>query len=569
MDTPTSEKHSNAENSAMLGSGKWKVVQQTYGTLAKDDSFANAVTLRRDLRQRRSLEDDLPTPWFVDPHVWWRHPFARMMNAWLILLLDFWIYFEDPINESHVKFTQEGFGQVFGFCLSWNDDGQHSLRFVLLIASLISALYIGNEWVHHRFLRDWMGLSAFTENKGAFFVKLACLPFTLYIGSHIYNLSVSGNLRGPIDDQTHVPFHSMAAFFQYGSVFLDVLTLIQVTDVVLQDRDVYGDWAASIKVIWNDACGGWVRIIMVWVCGPALLGALYFAIYAFGYGSISLQWDSGFLANGCGGLNACQRTLVASVIIFCDLLQVSQDWEFPTFDKAEDTMVVGTFEQEVSCNCLANFLQMITGMLGFLPEWVYDLFSVHMDGAWMIYGPLFCSLCADLFCAKNQFTYVPANYGQYKDGTLDRVWNIKDVTFLDSIFNARGDLVHPEFVTFAERHDPTSDSFNATSVATDHLLNTHVLDFGYKWLAATPGIFAILAFICLVYGGEHYWQQPVTLAAVKQYASSSLQSWLRKSDKSAPSLESSSSSPLAVKDHEKEKEPKKRRQVEDKPHEMP
>lgn len=442
-------------------------------------------------------------PWFVDPRVRWRHPVPRIAVTLVVMALDFFIYGEDPVQASRVEYVFPVMGHIYGLLILWPSGvGEVLLRLVLIILSLVLGIYVGRQWLHHRFLRNCCRLSMFDGDKGVWFVELIVLPFALYAAAIVNNLLVTGTVNAPLSARTYRPYYQWGRVWQYISAFLDVASIVQVVDVVLQDRQVYPDWAVWAKRVWNDEYNGWVRVVAVWVVSPLALAGVYTAIANTGLDKGDIRWDSRVF----GGFGAFGRTLVVSVITICDVLNVAQDWEFPTFDRPLEIMVVGTFQQELSFPCLDRLIERLRQTCVTMPPGFWRLFHITITGGWLMYGPLLGSLMADLSCGNGQFRYDPADYGQYVHNGTRRVWVIRDTSLLERAYRD-GTLVRPELVTFAARQDPADAFFDSASSATDVELNSvrGPLD-SMAWAALLPGVFAIAVFTFLVWGGERYWR---------------------------------------------------------------
>lgn len=452
------------------------------------------------LRMKR-LTTAKGVPWFVNPRVWWRHPALRIAVTILIMALDFYIYGEDPVQDSRVEYSFPVLGHIYGLLALWPAEaGLILLRLVIILAFLALGVYVGRQWLHHRLLRDRLGLTMFEENKGTLAAMVVTLPFTLAAGAIVYNLLVTGTVTGPISSRTYRPYNEWGKFWQYISVFLDVSTIAQVLDVTLQDREVYPNWARGPKRIWNDKWGGWVRIVAVWVAFPALLACLYAAIASTGHDPHEIRWNNPVI-----GLTELSRTVVVSAIIICDVLQVAQDWEFPTFDRPLDIMIVGTFYTDLSCNLLERALGWLARPFSFIRPSLLSFFRLSVTGGWLMYGPLLGSLAADLSCGNTQFRYKPEKYGQYVDNS-SHIWGIRDTALLDLAYDT-GTLVRPELITLAARRDPLNQFYNATSSATDIALSSrHSEHSNLAILALLPGIMAMVSLGVLLWGGERYWK---------------------------------------------------------------
>merc|ERR1719367_81670 len=105
-----------------------------------------------------------------------------------------------------------------------------------------------------------------------------CIFINFYLGALAYNLIESGSTDRPLTSNTHMEFYKWGKVFQIFSVFLDIISIVMITDAVLQDRNYYPEWAARFKSAWNDSCGGWVRVLAVWAATALLTAATSYGI---------------------------------------------------------------------------------------------------------------------------------------------------------------------------------------------------------------------------------------------------------------------------------------------------
>merc|ERR1719361_211546 len=97
--------------------------------------------------------------WLIDPKVWWRHPAFRIFVPIFIMGLDFFVYGEDPVNDSRVEYNFPILGHWFGLLCLWPDETSRIVYRVVIIAlSTLVGMYVGRQWFHHRFLRGWCNL---------------------------------------------------------------------------------------------------------------------------------------------------------------------------------------------------------------------------------------------------------------------------------------------------------------------------------------------------------------------------------------------------------------------------
>eukprot|EP00929_Paragymnodinium_shiwhaense_P042140 TRINITY_DN21858_c0_g1_i1.p1 TRINITY_DN21858_c0_g1~~TRINITY_DN21858_c0_g1_i1.p1 ORF type:complete len:610 (-),score=40.34 TRINITY_DN21858_c0_g1_i1:60-1889(-) len=477
----------------------------------------NIRPTRTSMQARNSTVERLK--WVSNPHIGFRHPLARMIVVCTILGLDFYLYGEDPVNDSYVEANLPGLGHLYNFVLTlWRfpdiGGGIQFLRLCLILLAAACGAYLGRRWVHHRFLRDYLGLSMFTGCRGTFFVMGGTTGVTLILAVGVHNMLMWGDADSQITGATGMQMRSFGKLTQSCSATADIVAIIQIFDTVLQDRYRYPAFLASFKKIYIDTWGGWVRVVMAWVALVVLVAATIGAILATGQDGIT--WDS----RRVGGLSEVGRTCLLSIIVFCDLFTVFQDWEFPTFQDAIEadvhTLVAGTFQTQLSCNvvatcwagCITWFRETcLYRLLGCVRLPGPEFFQLVVTGQWLTYGPLFCVVCLDLFCTRTQVMYEPKNYGQYVDINTQRVWTIVDTDYLALAYTA-GTLKKADMITYAARRNTTTGLPLDGSAATDVELNSIYLAdseswaTGVKYLFTLPGLSMIVGFICLVGGAE-------------------------------------------------------------------
>lgn len=442
-------------------------------------------------------DDDTPS-WVVNPYIWWRHPDARIFITFVILCLDFFIFGEDPIQESHVEYTCPGLGHMYSLLLDWPEElSLRMLRVAIIVTCISLSAYVSRQWVHHRLFRDTLKLTMFEDNKGAFFVMLAGEGLALmFVCPFVYNLCVSGNLNEPLNARTFRPFNWWGNVWQRISVSLDILTILSVTDMVLQDKHLYPEFAGGAKKLWV----GWLRVLSTWGLGLASVAFAFWAIHHSGQGQV-FHWDNRTI----GGNTIATRTFFAGACAFFDILNLVQDWEFPTFDSSDiDIYITGTFVDTISCPALSRLVQKFCDVLRLFPPQFGEVFRLNISGKWFAYASVWGSLVADLLCLKSQFTYSPEQFGQYVNPVTQRIWNIVDPHYLDLAYDA-GELVRPELVTW-EARNPGHPAFNATSASTDVELNARLADSGWRWITLAPGPISIVAFTLVVTRAEKFWE---------------------------------------------------------------
>lgn len=103
--------------------------------------------------------------------------------------MDFFIYAEDPIQDSNSEAALPVVGNVVTFVgFQYPDSGGLSFLKVLMVLLFgFLGLYVGRVYVHHKLLRDRWRVNMFEEDKGTFTVMGITMVWFLYFGSILYN----------------------------------------------------------------------------------------------------------------------------------------------------------------------------------------------------------------------------------------------------------------------------------------------------------------------------------------------------------------------------------------------
>lgn len=448
--------------------------------------------------------------------VWWRHPVARILMTWVILILDMYIYVEDPLNDSHVEYTSVAMGPILGLVSFWAAPtvGLAFLRLFILLASFVIAVVVGRKFIVKWLLRDKMQLSAF-EGDGPFGCQegTLCITFLMscacwYLGSVFYS-AVTVDQLDSLSNEIFLLFRPSKQFrhvnqcWQALSVLADILTILTVLDVCLQDRRHYGHWLPSLKRFWCESFGGWVRIGVTWV---AIIGGA--SVATWGLFSSSKELDNAIVAPVIlGGSSEITRSIVAAILIFTDLLVCVQDWDFPTFYEPLEieakTKVLGLFATEIRIAWLTRLLRLLPipscGLWKRLERYLPSLddFTVKISGKWMQYGPLVCVMMIDLFYTYVQISYKPSDFGQYADAQDHFVWTITDQAMIDMAYS-RGVLKNESLVSWAARRNLTTGEPLPLAIG-DVKTNCRYTGSSAKYVGVVIGLLAILGFFCTLW----------------------------------------------------------------------
>jgi hypothetical protein len=101
------------------------------------------------------------------------------------------------------------------------------------------------------------------------------------------------------------------------------MTFIMITDTVLQDTTKYPNWCVCGKRIWNEACGGFFRVIFVWIIVAISTGVIFGGIL-FATEATNLVADMSDGAVSGMWSNELSRAALVCVIAMVDLFIVFQ-----------------------------------------------------------------------------------------------------------------------------------------------------------------------------------------------------------------------------------------------------
>lgn len=451
------------------------------------------------MRTRSTLKDiyvSKPVGHMVDFRAWWRHPVARVFVAFLVLVLDMYLYGEDPINEAHVEANFFGLGHLYVLLMSWPSSWSLGLFRVFLIVTFgVFGAYVGRQWIHHRFLRDRLKLTMFADCKGTWFIMANTVVISLLASCFVYNLAASSSEQ--IGGAMGIQLRSFAKISQCCSVSADLIALTMILDSVLQDEEKYRQFLPSVKRAWRRTWGGWMRVLAAWIFlfGSAIV--LSVSVIFAGKEHAVVEWDR----SGAPGLDDVTRACLVCLIIFCDLFVIVQDWEFPSFSidlQTDPILIAGTFQEKLNCDILkrliTKFPPLPTSLRRFLPP--AEFFQLEVTGKWMTYGPLMGIILIDLFCMRAQVFYEPTNFGQYVDPSF-RIWTITDEEFLGQVYEA-GILKDG---SASQISYSTRSSLPAVSES-DYRLSARYIGSSFKYAAAVLGFVMIVAFFLCTWVGD-------------------------------------------------------------------
>lgn len=438
-------------------------------------------------------------PCIVNPRIWWRHPLLRLIAVWSILFLDFFIYAVDPAQDSHVTYAFFGVAEDF-FVLKWPEKLVHQISRVVLfiVVSLIGFLF-GRFVIHHKFLRDLCGLQMFSENNGTlivdFLVWVICFEMIL---PYPVNLIESGTTTGPITEPSVYRYAQWGKFWQTTAAIADTLAIVTISDAVMQDRTVWPEFAPRLKRIWNDAAGGWVRVIAAWAGFFVMLPLIVYGLWC------NDKTNGIYDVERVRGLRTTQwmRVSIASFLTCVDITTVLQDWEFPSFNSPLDFKVVGSFSNVLEIKCLTNLARPISKVITCIPEAFWENFHFKMSGKWLAYLPALGALLMDLYyLVRTIFAYDPLKFAQYA-GPDCTIYIIMNETTVDRLFKD-GSII-PE--TADQISWDARQGYNAPGERDRHITSRYCGSPGiYSILALSVGLLAGFAFVVLIIRAEYYW----------------------------------------------------------------
>lgn len=330
---------------------------------------------------------------------------------------------------------------------------------------------------------------------GTWAVMLFTVAVSLFCGSIVWNILISGSGLEPITGAMVIQNQTFGKIAQCGTWLGDLVTVVMVWDSMFQDFTTWPDWARGWKNIWTNSCNGWLRVLVVWGGVLSSTTAVFIGVWASGEGGTGIQWDNGVT-------NELGRTFIVSVITAVDCMIVIQDWAFPTFqeDLSANIKIAGTFENEIKIDFVQRFMDYLK-KLPIVKQLVEsDFFSFVVTGKWLNYGPLFVIISLDLNMMKNQVIYTPQDFGQYTDPSTGHIWTITDEAYLAQAYT-KGVLSNATLITWEARRGAANLT---ASILTDYVSESRWEEIGYglKGIAMFPGLFALICFILSVKMGN-------------------------------------------------------------------
>lgn len=451
------------------------------------------------------MEDGKKLPALIDPKRCFRHPWMRMLLSLLIVFLDFIIFAEDPIQDSEIECNLPVVGNVVNMVIArWPSDGLVVLKIFMLLIGIIVGCFLGRQVIHHRVLRDWLHLKAFRDkgeikDQGSFFcMGIAVIP-SIFIASKIYNAMVGDNAP-QVGSNLGITNREFGKIAQCGTWLGDLATIVMVWDAMLQDPNMYVNWAKSFKGVYINGCNGWLRVLFTWGLAGVSTALLFVSVFSAG-GNGPYSWKS----NGLVFSNEVSRVIVVMLIHMVDVIIVMQDWDFPSFKNPPlEVKVAGTFSHDIQCcKCLSRILD-------------NPIFLIRIAGKWMNYGPLIVIIMLDMNMLKNQIIYDPAAFGQYTDPN-GAIYTIIDQNYTNRYF-VDGLLIDDEaagMISYEARwgrlgtKDTNLTAWEITSIESDIYTPTRYFGTmtGLTMFFAGMAILSILFFIFSIWYGNRLYRR--------------------------------------------------------------
>ncbi|XP_077567090.1 transmembrane protein 117 isoform X1 [Stigmatopora nigra] len=400
---------------------------------------------------------------------YFKHPWSRMVVAYLVIFFNFLIFAEDPVSHSQKEARMVVVGNCFSFLFSkYPGAGWSFLKVICWMLAIFTGLLAGKFVFHQLIFGRYLRLKVFREDHGSWMTMFFSTVLFLFIFSHIYNLFLwmSGNMESHIvTDYMGIRNESLMKMAAVGTWMGDFVTAWMVTDMMLQDENSYPHWGKSARNFWKK---GNNRIVLFWIVLVSLTSVVVLVIV-----TDWICWDKlnrGFLPS-----DEVSRAFLASFILVFDLLIVMQDWEFPHFMGNVDINLPGLPTTEFNIR------------LPFCKDVIKEEYRIHITGKWFNYGIIFLVMILDLNMWKNQIFYQPYEYGQYV-GPGQKIYTVEKPETLDRF--DRGTL------TYEWRKSNVDSNTNRTFLDEDMFLNSRFVDAAMplKCLAIVPSLMAFFAF---------------------------------------------------------------------------
>jgi hypothetical protein len=394
-----------------------------------------------------------------------RHPYTRIGTCLLMISIQFCFNAENVVSRSHAEMKWAMVGPAMNFLIrQWPMQDLLWLmatKVGMVAAFVFAAIFAARKYVHP-FLREYLQLSMFAGSRGDVCCVLMVIIPVLYAGAQAYNTIVLNAVATDDIPKYYLSDSMSTSNSQYYSHrqtcdwIVCLLTLVVVVDGVLQDRVHFKQWQEFRKHQWITAKQGFQRVLAVWILAGALsllglwLGDACFALRA--------EDEENFIGRGLFGTDEVSQITLCSLLFALRLTIVMQDYEFPQFGHTEDTRIAGTIAQgrftiyylpgakkmlEAAEAAAERAQQMAASAAGMgddddgtegpaspnprLTQWREQKgeeedgderkwsFQIHLDGKWLVYGPLLLMLCLDAHTLYQLLEYSPNEYAQYAD----------------------------------------------------------------------------------------------------------------------------------------------------------
>ncbi|XP_020620095.1 transmembrane protein 117-like [Orbicella faveolata] len=359
-------------------------------------------------KRRYEKEESRPEP--RRSRYLFRHPYSRLITAYLVVFCNFLIFAEDPVSHSYRECIIDVIGDIYTFIfIRWPRGSFSLIKFSCWMFAILLGMCVGKWIIHGWFFCKKLKLKMFTEDgQGSWMVMFLTALFSLFCFSFAYNGFLM--LEGKYMDKMHASnrmgmenqtFMKVAAICTWLG---DFITAWMVTDMMLQGAQ-YAHWAPALRRFWKQ---GLNRVYAFWFVFVSMTIVVSTAI-----STDYVNWDKvnrDFVAS-----NELARAFLASFILVMDLMIVMQDWDFPHFAGSLDIKLPGVNSDAFDVR--------IPGCCGGKP------LDIYITGKWFNYGIIFIVMILDLNMWKNQIFYEPFAYGQYTDSE-GYIYSVSDRQFL-------------------------------------------------------------------------------------------------------------------------------------------
>lgn len=140
---------------------------------------------KKDLEQEIAEERRQPK----NALYWFRHPNLRLIIAFTVVFLNFYIFAEDPVSHSVKDCHISIIGNIFSFLFAnYPSNGYSALKILLWLFSITFGVVVGKMVIHHYLLCERFKLKIFSKDgQGSWMIIFLFTLLCLFYDSVIYN----------------------------------------------------------------------------------------------------------------------------------------------------------------------------------------------------------------------------------------------------------------------------------------------------------------------------------------------------------------------------------------------